>query len=1448
MFTKGKAIIVKRVTAMVLAVLMAFSLMPLDSNMFSAAPQTAYNFTVREYTEDGTEGNFIDNATVTIYDASLEEVGSGVTSGGMVTIDNSESKIDENCTYTVSASGYKTVSAAISDTDTINVTLSNKVNVSVKVNDILGDSSSGVQGVAETDLVLKSGETVVESVKSSAEGKYTFSNLLIGNIYTIEVSKDGYITKTETVDLSAVTSDVEFNIDFEAKGDVTLSFSDVELYVGGTTTNTLITTPDTLNGNYVITYTVDNPEIITVEKDTTNQNVSKITALKVGTTIVRVALTGDNYNTSIGSYQVEVKNKEKQDDFELDYDFSDKTSTIKVVYGDEVPLVVGKGTVLEAEKTNGAKLVYASSNEEVATVDASGKVTVLKSGKVEITVTSDMPDSSIYADESLKYTIQISKASQTIAFAETSYEIYKGESFVAPVIASYSADNVGDENGGKTTYMIGVDKSGVISKIDATSGAVTLSLKTGTVTIIATREADEKYEEATAQYTLKVSQWNQFANDEPENTYYTINGVDDYKSKWYTSAEVKIVAQTGFELYETMPTVDADGNISAGVSSLSIPNITEGTKNGMKFYVRNSTTGAISTQCSVSGIKVDTVAPTASIKMDKVSKWDELIYFLSFSIAGQKEPSFSITAADTTSGLDKIYYYIGDGLTPITNFWDISNWEEYTDEVTLTKEQCNENVIYTKVVDKAGNVYYGSTTGLFFDSVNPTVSATVSADSTSNATTLEDGTVLYTEDVEIEVLANESSPCSGIGAVSYVVSCNGKTSSSKTIYSNANKDRNVSSWSSSTDNNQNITISTEDYNGKVTVKVTAIDNAGNEGTSEEVSFYIDTEAPEISVSYDNNSGELSYSGKAFFNASRTATITIKERNLNLDKTKVTITNSDGAVPKVSQWKKSSNGDSYTATVTYTADGDYTFDITCEDVLGQKSGKVNYGTSIAPTKFTIDKTAPVITVSYDNNVAMNDNYYNADRTATVTVREHNFDAARFNEQITATDNGQAVAVPTIGGWSSSGDTHTATITFSTDAEYKVDFTGKDKAGNTVVELAEQTFIIDKTNPELAITEISDQSANSGEVISLVVTATDTNLDVFTPELTAVVKTDTGFGSINVDASSISEIANGKVLTIDNLESDGIYSLTCTVTDKAGNEFSEVSLQREDGSTYMESRTSADTLLTFSVNRNGSVFEADTDYTKEVLDNYYVYSVDEDLIIYEVNTNNLMSQIVTLNGTELVEGTDYTVSSSGGNGSWMRYRYTLTKELFETEGEYVIVASSTDSAQNEAFSDVKNTSISFVVDRTAPIVTVTGLASNSNYQTERQKITLMPTDDGGILNSLIVRLVDADGNELKELYNLSGEELLADLEENNGEVVLYLDEGLNQSVQIICSDGCVNAEGKPNTFDVTYDNISVSASAVAIFFANDMVMYIGIGIAAVAVVAVGGVVLYRRRKKS
>lgn len=56
---------------------------------------------------------------------------------------------------------------------------------------------------------------------------------------------------------------------------------------------------------------------------------------------------------------------------------------------------------------------------------------------------------------------------------------------------------------------------------------------------------------------------------------------------------------------------------------------------------------------------------------------------------------------------------------------------------------------------------------------------------------------------------------------------------------------------------------------------------------------------------------------------------------------------------------------------------------------------------------MDKTAPTITVSYDNNSARNGNYYKADRTATVTIIEHNFDVNRVNVSFSAGDKNRLI---------------------------------------------------------------------------------------------------------------------------------------------------------------------------------------------------------------------------------------------------------------------------------------------------------------------------------------------------------------------------------------------------------------------------------------------------------
>lgn len=131
------------------------------------------------------------------------------------------------------------------------------------------------------------------------------------------------------------------------------------------------------------------------------------------------------------------------------------------------------------------------------------------------------------------------------------------------------------------------------------------------------------------------------------------------------------------------------------------------------------------------------------------------------------------------------------------------------------------------------------------------------------------------------------------------------------------------------------------------------------------------------------------------------------------------------MPSVSGWSISSQaGESddaiNTCRVEFSADGDYNMTMQCKDQAGNESNTVKVD------EFTIDKTIPVISVSYDNNSAATPGYYNANRTATITIKEHNFNAAEVNSQITAALQGSGISAPGVGGWSNSGDTHTQVL--------------------------------------------------------------------------------------------------------------------------------------------------------------------------------------------------------------------------------------------------------------------------------------------------------------------------------------------------------------------------------------------------------------------------------------
>lgn len=848
---------------------------------------------------------------------------------------------------------------------------------------------------------------------------------------------------------------------------------------------------------------------------------------------------------------------------------------------------------------------------------------------------------------------------------------------------------------------------------------------------------------------------------------------------------------------------------------------------------------------------VDQTRPEGEVKIGSYGIWETLIEKLTFGRWSNQSVTITGSSKDVTSPIASVVYYKTADVKAKTEK-DLkglkeSDWQTFG---TMKLDANEQFTVYLRITDYAGNARYISTNGMIVDDVSPVEESIQPQITISPKQPVNN---LYNTDVPVNIQVTDpiaGGTYSGLKEVRYEVRNMGSLTQQGTLFAFTKEEPTQAelhqSWSGS------ITVNKEQNNSnEVEIWVYAADNAGNT-SSDFTKIQIDVTDPSIQVAYNTNAGDTTF-GEAYFKEVRTATVTITERNFDENSVSIQITNTDGTMPSISGWTTvggTGNMDDtqHIATITYSGDGDYTFDISCNDKAGNQNTEVDYGGSLAPKKFTIDRTAPVIGVSYDNNSSENGNYYKEARTATISIAEHNFETSRVVVTMTAEDDGKAIEVPGVSGWSGNGDINTATIRYDADGLYTLDVSYQDMAGNAAESIATETFYVDQTKPSVEITNIVDDSANAEEGdIGFVITATDTNFDVFIPVLTAVVREGDQFVRKTLEVGEFASIKNGKTLTVQNLDTDGIYYLSCTVVDKAGNAFDEVTLYDASGNAYRKQYSEEVPLVSFSVNRDGSAFELG-EYTVALVDTYYVQKVTEDIVIFEVNADPLNTHNITLNGRTLREGTDFTVAQSGGEGKWYRYTYAVSGELFEEEGEYNIVVSSLDKAESSAFSDIKSAAVHFVVDQTAPVVSVSGMESNGRYQVEKQTVTLIPTDDGGALQSILAQTVDQNGKKLEVLFSLMGRELEEALETGDGKLTFEIPEGLYQNIQIICTDQSVGEDGTVNTYNETFTNISVSSNAFMIFWANKTLRYgslTGAGIVALALILL--VFLKKRKKK-
>ncbi|MBQ8856865.1 MAG: hypothetical protein IJ024_01835 [Lachnospiraceae bacterium] len=569
----------------------------------------------------------------------------------------------------------------------------------------------------------------------------------------------------------------------------------------------------------------------------------------------------------------------------------------------------------------------------------------------------------------------------------------------------------------------------------------------------------------------------------------------------------------------------------------------------------------------------------------------------------------------------------------------------------------------------------------------------------------------------------------------------------------------------------------------------------------EKEYNIDITKPVITVEYDLNEP---VNGR-YYNETRTATVKIKERNFCEEDVQFLFTSTDGPKPEISGWTHSGSGDDavHICTVKFSQDSDYTFTIKFMDMAG------NTADYHRVDDFTIDKTKPVVTVTYDNNSYLNEYYYKKARTAIIDIVEHNFEPSAIEIMMTASGNTEGT--PRISAWTSNGEHHIATISFSTDGEYTFDIAGADLALNELNDYPADYFVIDQTAPELEIFDIGDRSANNG-VVRPGIRCFDVNYNAGSEEFLLE-----GYHNGVIQMAGEQSTQNqGFVFRADDFayvqESDDLYTLNAVVYDLAGNR--------------------SEAMIRFSVNRFGSVYTFDR-ATEDLVGAHgkYYTNKEQKLVVTETNVDSLEFREITLNRngklTTLKEGEDYAVSYNGSETSWKQYTYTFEADNFIEEGSYILTIYSEDRAENTSDNQSKGKKIEFTVDKTNPSILISGVENGGQYRTNSKEITVNLEDNISVAQALVTI------NGVEMIYDA------AQLHESEGRLLLKINsENQWQDIRVVATDAAGNITSSEEI------KVLVTANVLVQFFMNKPLFYSVFGVS----ILVAGYALRRKWKIS
>ena len=585
------------------------------------------------------------------------------------------------------------------------------------------------------------------------------------------------------------------------------------------------------------------------------------------------------------------------------------------------------------------------------------------------------------------------------------------------------------------------------------------------------------------------------------------------------------------------------------------------------------------------------------------------------------------------------------------------------------------------ITDLAGNscsAVMKDTVSLDPDSPKLTLTA-----SGSTGRTTDSGLPIYRGDVRLYISAEDPGTKkggSGIRAVTVRVSANG-ASGSDTLFSETGPEGR-GSWSGE------YTVSSSAYEGNDILFEAVVTDAAGNTASTQYRFAIDVTPPSVKLFF----GEEKAVNELYFNEPRTARLEVSDRNFDPEAVFISVgenvgqgesregeaeaqqgeTQERAGAPRSGNWSRKQDG----------AGGD----VYVQELSFEKDGEYHLSFEVTDRAGNASSSA---SSSGDAPV-----HFIIDTTAPVfQVREGGgalkkgvyFPAARSFE-VTAKDEHYAdegklfikcgertEEIPFLNG--------KAEIETEEEGHYEISGTAVDLAGNEAVMDLIPDYVIDRTPPFIWVEGVSDGSANKEELYP-VVGIEDENLgeDCLTVSLQKDGEEERSF-SLKPPEEELPAISE-----------DGLYRLAAVGRDLAGN----VTTQS----------------LKFSENRSGTVFEWEQE---ELAGKWTNQVVQPSFVLHDVN--------------------DVSVVSCKINGEAKEYDFSDGRLLFQEEiaedGIYRIEIEAVDEAGHHTAMEP----VELQVDRTAPVLTLSGLSPSKQYYFEPLELLLESDDPEAEFSELV-----------------------------------------------------------------------------------------------------------------